>query len=222
MLRKALVIGATGLIGRNLVFELLKSNIYEKVVVLVRKDMVIKHAKLEQVIIDFDLLNEAQQYMDTDDVFCCLGSTKAKTPGHADYRKVDYDYPLNTAKLALAKGAKQFLLVSSMGASMSSNLFYNKTKGEIEDAISKLNYPSFYIFRPALLLGSRNEYRPLESITQSVFKVINPLFLGPLRSYKAIEGTTVARALVKAATQKIPGKTIWLNPQIMDLAASKT
>lgn len=217
MLRKALVIGATGLIGRHLVFELLKSSAYEKVVVLVRKDMVIKHVKLEQIIIDFDLLSDAQKYMDVDDVFCCLGSTSAKTPEHADYKKVDYDYPLNTAKLALAKGAKQFLLVSAMGANISSKIFYIRTKGEIEASISDLNYPSFQIFRPAQLLGSRNEYRPLESITQSVFKVINPLFMGPLRAYKAIEGTTVARALVKAATQNNPGKTIWLNPQIMDL-----
>lgn len=219
MLRKALVIGATGLIGRHLVFELLKSSAYEKVVVLVRKDMVIKHAKLEQIIIDFDLLNDAQKYMDVDDVFCCLGSTNAKTPVNSDYKKVDYDYPLNTAKLALVKGTKQFLLVSAMGADSGSKIFYNRTKGEIEDAISELNYPSFQIFRPALLLGSRNEYRPLESITQSVFKVINPLFLGPLRAYKAIEGTTVARAMVKAAIQNNPGKTIWLNPEIMDMGA---
>ncbi len=218
MLRKALVVGATGLIGRNLVFELLKSNEYDLVVVLTRKDMVIKHSKLEQYIIDFDAINECSQYMRVDDVFCCLGSTQAKTPDLAQYRKVDFEYPLQLAKLALQEGAKQFLLVSAMGADKSSGLFYIRTKGEIEEAIANLNYPSYQIFRPAQLLGPRNEYRPLENLTQGMFKVINPLLIGPLRKIKAIEGRVVAKAMLKAAIQNKPGKTIWLNPAIMDLA----
>ncbi len=139
MLRKALVVGATGLIGRNLVFELLKSNEYELVVVLTRKDMVIKHPKLEQYLIDFDEMDRYTKYMQVDDVFCCLGSTQAKTPDTTQYRKVDFDFPLQLAKLALKEGARQFLLVSAMGADKGSGLFYIKTKGEIEEAIAR-NY----------------------------------------------------------------------------------
>ena len=217
MLKKALVIGASGLIGRNLVFELLKSNLYEKVIVIARKDLIIKHAKLELHLTEFDKLEDFKQFMAADDVFCCLGSTKAKTPDLNSYRKVDYEYPLHIAKLALEKGAKQFLLVTAMGADIKSALFYNKTKGEVEAAISAINYLSLQIFRPALLLGSRNEYRPIERVTQAIFRVLNPLLFGPFRSLKAIDGTVVAKAMLKAANQENKGIRIWLNPEIMDL-----
>ncbi len=222
MSKNALVIGASGLIGRNLVFELLKSPSYKKVVVLSRKDLVIKHDKFDQHLIDFEFLDNYQHLMGVDDVFCCLGSTKAKTPDLNFYRKIDFDYPLQVAKLALGKGAKQFLLISAMGANKQSNLFYNKTKGEVEEAIAQLNYPSFQVFRPALLLGSRNEFRPVETVSQYLFRVLNPFFIGSLRAYKAVHGNVVAKAMLMVANKNFRGKNIWLNNQILDIVEKET
>ncbi len=218
MLKKALVIGASGLVGRNLVFELLKSPSYGKVVVLTRKDLVIKHEKFEQHLIDFEELENYRHLMKIDDVYCCLGSTKAKTPDLGFYRKIDFEYPLQVANMALVKGAKQFLLVSAMGANSNSSLFYNKTKGEVEEAISLLKYPSFHIFRPALLLGSRNEFRPMETLSQYLFRVFNPFFIGSLRSYKAVHGNVLSKAMYLVSSKDIKGKKIWLNHQILDIA----
>jgi uncharacterized protein YbjT (DUF2867 family) len=220
-LKKALVIGATGLIGRNLVFELLKSTHYSKVTVLARRDLVIKHDKLHQILLDFDDLDQYKNEMIVDDVFCCLGSTKAKTPDTILYKKIDFDYPLKVAEIAKINGASQFLLVSSLGASVDSSIFYSKLKGEVEAAIAAIGYTSLSIFRPSLLLGSRNESRPLETITQYFMRVLNPLFIGPLKLYKAIKGSEVAKAMIKTAIIAKPGNEIILNNQILDLANSQ-
>ncbi|MDZ4667647.1 MAG: NAD(P)H-binding protein [bacterium] len=214
--KKALVIGATGLIGRSLVFELLKSPIYSQVTVLARRDLVIKHEKLVQVLLNFDDLENHEESMEVNDVFCCLGSTKAKTPDLTTYKKIDYEYPLQVAEMAKKKGATQFLLISSMGASLNSNIFYSKMKAEVELAIEHVNFESFTILRPSLLLGFRSESRPLETISQYLMRVLNPFFLGPLKLYKAIQGTTVAKAMVSLANKGFKGKRIVLNNQIFD------
>lgn len=215
--RKALVIGATGLIGRNLVFELLKSNHYSSVTVFARRDIVIKHEKLHQILLDFDEIENHKSDMFVDDVFCCLGSTKAKTPDPISYRKIDYDYPLLVAKIAKEQGAKQYVLVSSMGANKESSIFYSRLKGEIEDAIAKLNYASYSIVRPSLLLGTRNESRPLETISQYLMRVLNPLFIGPLKLYKAIDGYVVAKAILVLAKKNAAGRYTYLNNQLFNL-----
>lgn len=199
MSRSALVIGASGLIGRNLVFELLKNNKYAKVTVLVRRDMVIKHEKLNQIMLDFDQLENYANELAVEDVFCCMGSTKAKTPDIESYREVDYEIPLRTAKLAKAQGAKRFILISSLGASLDSSIFYSRLKAELEEAVKTINFKHFFVLRPSLLLGSRMESRPLETVSQYLMRVLNPLFIGPLKKYKAIKGIVVAKAMVNAA-----------------------
>jgi uncharacterized protein YbjT (DUF2867 family) len=216
--RKALVIGATGLIGRSLVFELLKSEAYEEVIVLTRKDLVIKHSKLSQFILDFDCLTDYASQMKVNDVFCCMGSTKARTPDENVYRKIDFEYPLQVARMAKEQGAQQFLLISSMGANTQSTVFYTRLKGEIEAAISSLNYPTYKIFRPSLLLGDRIESRPLETILQYFMRAFSILFIGPAKKYKAIPGNVVAKAMLKAAINSETGKYTYLNDKIFDLA----
>lgn len=220
--KTALVIGATGLIGRSLVFELLKSPFYSKVTVFSRKDMVIKHEKFVQVLIDFDLLENYYKDIVADDIFCCLGSTKSKTPDLTIYRKIDFEYPLQVAKMAKENGSSQFLLISSMGANPSSTIFYSKIKGEIENAIEKVNFNSFIILRPSLLLGSRNESRPFETISQYLMRVLNPLFIGPLKQYKAILGSDVAKSMVVLANQNNLGKKIVPNNKIYEALESET
>lgn len=218
MTRTALVIGATGLVGRALVFELLKCKDYLKVIVLVRTDLVLKHPKLEQHIVDFDKLHEYADFMQTDDVFCCLGTTNAQTPDKTLYRKIDLEYPLTVAKLALQQNAHHFIMVSAMGADKNSSIFYNKLKGEAEEVIMQLDYKSISIVRPALLLGSRKQVRVAEQLAQYIFKVINPLMVGPLKAGKAIKAETVAKAMLKLAQQAKTGKQIYKNNELFDLS----
>jgi uncharacterized protein YbjT (DUF2867 family) len=217
-MKTALVIGATGLIGRSLVFELLKSPHFSKVTVLVRRNIEIKHDKLNQILLDFDELDQYKEAIVADTIFCCLGSTKSKTPDPIFYKQIDFDYPLTVAKIAKENGASHYLLVSSLGASVDSSIFYSKLKGEVEAAISEIGFKAFSIFRPSLLLGSRNESRPLETVTQYLMRVLNPLFIGPLKLYKAIKGTEVAKALLKKAIEAKPGTEIILNNTMLDLA----
>jgi uncharacterized protein YbjT (DUF2867 family) len=218
MTKTALVVGASGLVGRALVFELLKSKDYLKVIVLVRTDLVLKHPKLEQHIIDFDNLQNYSNIINADDVFCCLGTTYSQTPDKALYRKIDLVYPLTVAKIALQNQASHFIMVSAMGADKNSKIFYNRLKGEAEEAILQLNYPSISIVRPALLLGSRKKIRPVEQLAQYIFMVINPLMIGPLKMGKAIKAEIVARAMLKLAKQSKKGKQIYMNNELFDLA----
>jgi uncharacterized protein YbjT (DUF2867 family) len=218
MTKTALVVGASGLVGRALVFELLKSKDYLKIIVLVRTDLVLKHPKLEQHIIDFDNLQNYSNIINADDVFCCLGTTYSQTPDKALYRKIDLVYPLTVAKIALQNQASHFIMVSAMGADKNSKIFYNRLKGEAEEAILQLNYPSISIVRPALLLGSRKKIRPVEQLAQYIFMVINPLMIGPLKMGKAIKAEIVARAMLKLAKQSKKGKQIYMNNELFDLA----
>jgi len=218
--KTALVIGATGLIGRNLVFELLKNVSYSKVIVLVRKDMVIKHEKFNQIMVDFNLLENYQDKIVADHVFCCMGSTSSKTPDKENYRRIDYEIPLKVAQIAYKNGAQSYILVSSMGANVHSSIFYSRLKAELEVAIEKVGFNATIVFRPSLLLGNRTELRPLETITQYLMRVLNPLFIGPLKLYKAIKGETVAKALMNAALSDKKGFNLILNNEIFELAES--
>jgi uncharacterized protein YbjT (DUF2867 family) len=154
--------------------------------------------------------------MKVDVVFCCLGSTKAKTPDPTIYKKIDYEYPLQVAQITKNNGASQFLLISSMGANTDSSIFYSRLKGEVEKAIEKVNFASYIILRPSLLLGSRNESRPIETISQYIMRMLNPLFVGPLKAYKAVYGLDVAKAMLNLANSGNQGRKLVLNNEILD------
>lgn len=219
-MKTALIVGATGLVGKNCLYQLLETKEYSRVIALVRKPLAIKHHQLEQVIVDFDQLQHYKDKMTADDVFCCLGTTIGVAGSQENFRKVDFDYPLQVAEICLKNGAQQFLLVSAMGANAASSIFYNKVKGEIENAIDKLNYSSLQIFQPSLLLGNRKEVRVGELIGKVVMKGLGFLFIGPLKKYKAIEAETVAKAMVKAALQANKGKRVFQSDEIASLGKS--
>ncbi len=218
MMRTALIVGATGLIGKACLYRLLDNAAYTKVIALVRKPLVIKSHKLQQIVLNFDELNLHQHELIADDVYCCLGTTIKVAGSQEKFRKVDFDYPYQLAQLAFENGAKQFLLVSAMGANVASSVFYSRVKGEVEQAISALNYPSFKVFRPSLLLGSRTEFRAGEQIAKVLMKGLRFLFIGPLKKYKAIEGSKVAQEMVSSALLKEEGKIIYENDQLFELA----
>ncbi|GAB3929207.1 oxidoreductase [Larkinella terrae] len=207
--KTALVVGATGLIGNLLTHRLVDSPAYEKVKVLVRHSLGWQHPHLQEIQYDFDHPNGL--LVQADDVFCCLGTTMKKAGSKEAFQKVDYQYPLDVAKRALVNRAKQFLLVSSMGANPSSSFFYNRVKGELERDLTALNYPALLIFRPSLLLGERKEYRLGERIGEGLMKLFNPLI--PAR-YKGVQGTSVANAMLQKAQRGLAGTHIFESDQL--------
>lgn len=208
-LKTALLIGATGLIGDLLTRRLVESPAYERVKVLVRRSMNWQHPRLQEVLIDFDHLNGL--LVQGDDIFCCLGTTIKQAGSQAAFRKVDYQYPLEIARIGLSNGARQFALISSMGADPKSAFFYNRVKGEIERDLTTLAYPTSLIFRPSLLLGDRQEARLGERIGARVMRLFSPFL--PAR-YKPIEAAKVATAMLETAQQGLTGNHVFGSDQL--------
>jgi uncharacterized protein YbjT (DUF2867 family) len=204
-MRTALIAGATGLIGKQLLEALLKDPTYSHIKAVTRKPLGINHQRLENILVDFDKLEEHKDQLTADDVFCCLGTTMKKAGSKEAFRKVDYEYPLALAKILKADNAEQYLLVSALGATKDSSIFYNQVKGEIEEDIEKVGFDSYHIFRPSLLLGPREEQRAGEDAAKVVYKVFG--FLIP-QKYKGIEAVKVAQAMLHFAKQKQKGKHI--------------
>lgn len=213
----ALIAGATGLVGNELLQFLLKGNEYDKVVALVRRPLAIKHPKLMEKIIDFDKLEDYKEIFTVDDVFCCLGTTIKKAKTKEAMWKIDVDYPLAIAKLASAEGSKRFLLVSSMNADPKSPIFYSQMKGKLEEEMKQIPFESTMILRPSLLLGNRQEFRLGERAASAIFKKVPFIFAGPLKKYRAIEGKTVASAMYREAQENKPGITIYSSEQIQKI-----
>lgn len=203
-MKTALLVGATGLIGRQLLELFEKNTYYEKVFVLTRKPLAVS-GKCENMVVNFDLLNEVLSTLKADDVFCCLGTTMKVAGSKEAFRKVDYTYPLLTAQYSKQQGASQYLLVSALGASKNSSVFYNKVKGEVEEAIGALGFTGYHIFRPSLLLGDRKEVRSGEDAAKLFFKLFG--FLVPDK-WKGIEAKKVAQAMLHFAKENKSGKFI--------------
>lgn len=207
--RNALITGATGLVGNCLLQQLLADDQYEKVVIITRKSIDVKHPKLIQKQIDFDSIESLKLDFQVDDVFCALGTT-IKTAGSQDaFYKVDYTYVVNLGKWCAANNVKRFLIVSAMGASAKSGIFYNRVKGEMEAAVSQLNIPQIQVFRPSLLMGNRKEKRGGEKIAQVVMGGLGFLFVGPLLKYKGIHADNVAKAMIKSAKEEVKGFMVY-------------
>jgi uncharacterized protein YbjT (DUF2867 family) len=219
-MKTAIVIGGSGLVGKQLIYQLLNDAHYQKVIALTRKDLVLAHSKLEQLIVDFDQLSDIQHQLLADDVFCCIGTTKAKTPNEANYTRIDHGIPLEIAKYAKANGATQFVLVSAMGANEKSMVFYSRLKAKVETDLAAIGFDALQIIRPALLMGARTEFRLFEKIFQWLFKPLNLLMIGPLKAYKGIAAITVAKAMLNIALQKPLGVHVWTNDQLFGQAAT--
>ncbi len=194
--RVALVYGATGLIGSEVVRLLVASEAYGEVHALVRKNPGIEDDKLRVHLTDFSDLSAAELPSGVTDVFCCLGTTQKKAGSKEAFYTIDFQLAYDLARLAREAGAEQFLMVSSIGAASGSSNYYLKVKGELEEAVRSLSFPCTKVFRPSLLLGERQEQRFAEGLAGSVLPYLSFLFQGPLRKYRPIEGAAVARALV--------------------------
>jgi uncharacterized protein YbjT (DUF2867 family) len=203
-MKTALIAGSTGLIGSQLLKMLLESDRYSKVIALTRNDLP-AHPKLEILKIQFDQLTEWDNKLGADDIFCCLGTTMAKAGSRENFYQVDFFYPLLIAKISHTRGARQYMLVSALGANPESSIYYNRVKGEIEQAIREVPFTTVHIFRPSLLLGPREEKRSTENAAKIFYQIFG--FLIP-RKYKAIQSAKVARAMLAMASREQPGQFV--------------
>lgn len=191
-----MLLGATGLTGGKVLEGLLAKEEVSRVVAVVRHTLPTLHEKLDQREIDFDRMADHGDLFNVDVIVCCLGTTIKKAGSQDLFRKVDMGYPLKAAELGRSQGARAFVLMSAIGASSSSTIFYNRVKGELEDALTGLSYPYLSIYHPSLLLGDRREQRTAEALGIKAMPLVNRLLIGPLDKYRGIEAKTVASAIV--------------------------
>ena len=213
----ATLVGATGLIGRYLLEELLNDPWFNTVRILIRRPLDITHPKLEKKIVDFNDSDSLLVALSNSDVlFCAIGSTMKKVKGDKEaYRKIDFDIPVKLARFCKMSGCEKFFLVSSAGANSKSRNFYQRLKGETDNAVKEFGPKTIHIMRPSLLLGERKEFRFGENIGKAVMTSLS--FLIP-EKYKAIQGKDVAKVMLALAKKKEEGVFIHENREIRNLS----
>lgn len=216
--RTALLFGATGLVGGHCLDLLLHDDAYTSVVAFTRKGLPVSHPKLRSQVIDFERLEEYAGLIVGDDLFCALGTTIKAAGSQEAFRRVDFFYPHRIASIAAASGVSRFLLVSSLGADAGSSIFYNRVKGELEDALRDIPFRGIQIFRPSLLLGDRGEFRMGEQIGAAMSKILGPLLFGSLRKYRPIEARDVAIAMIAVAREGKEGYGMYESDRIREIA----
>lgn len=218
--RTALLVGATGLIGRRCLDRLLTDPTYSRVTVLTRRPTGVSHAKLDEVLVDFERLAEHQDAVRGEDVLCCLGTTIKTAGSQAAFRKIDHDLVVEVARLARGHGARRLALVSSIGASAESSSFYLRTKGETERDVAALGFECFEVMRPSFLVGAREERRPGETVAIALTSAFSGLLVGGARRYRPISGDTVAAAMIVALRRSAPGVHVRTFAELTSLAAA--
>lgn len=199
MNQTAIVFGATGLVGKELIFELLENQRFLKVKAVVRNPLPLSHSKLEQVILkDYSGLESISDQLNADVYFCCIGTTIKNAGSQEAFRKIDFDIPFKIARLAQSLHVSSMVVISSLGATTRTSNFYLRTKGEMEQAVQREFSGNLKFMRPSLLLGHRSEFRLGERIAQFMMKPIGVLMFGPLAKYKAVHSWDVARGMIKA------------------------
>lgn len=216
--RTALIVGATGLVGAALIDILLEQDRYQEVISLVRRPSGKEHPDLREVVTDFDNLTPTDHLLKISHVFCCLGTTIKSAGSKEAFYNVDFNYVVNIARIAKNNGASQFNVISSLGANANSRIFYNRVKGEMQEALVKLDYNTLNIFQPSLLLGDRKETRIGENIGKIIVKLIKPVLVGPLLKYRGIHAQTVARAMFNVANEEDMGVHIYPSDLIAKMA----
>lgn len=218
MTQTAVVFGATGLVGKELVFELLGDSQFLKVITVGRRPLPMSNPKLEQLIVKNydDLLNYTNQLI-ADVYFCCIGTTIKKAGTQEAFKKVDLDIPAKIASLAQALKVPVLVVISSVGANNKSSNFYLRTKGEMEQHILSTYKGNVKFMRPSLLLGHRSEFRLGERIAQIMAKITSFLMIGPLAKYRGIYSWDVARGMIKAM-ELPPDITVIESDEIQRLA----
>ena len=218
-MKTALLFGASGLVGSHVLYQLISNNNYSKIKLFVRSSIDTSDPKIEIIQTDFNNLENHREDIKGDDCFFCIGTTKKNSPDKNEYKRVELEVPKQVAQIAKSNSVNSFVFISSGYADPKSSGDYLKFKGEVEEELKRLNFPNLGIMRPSFLLGDRKEKRIGEKIGIFVFKLLSPLFLGPLKKMKPIHSATVAKAMI-AITQNKVSKTIFESDEIADLSNS--
>ena len=217
-MKTALVFGSSGLVGGHLLNQLIENDNYNKIKIFVRSEPKNHNPKVEIIKTDFNNLENHKEDIKGDDCFFCIGTTKQNSPDKNEYRRVELDIPKKIAQISKSNSVNSFVFVSSGYADPKSSGDYLKFKGEVEEELKRLNFPKLGIMRPSFLLGDRKEKRVGEKIGIFVFKLLSPLFLGPLKKMKPIHSETVAKAMIKIANENLR-KTIFESNEIVEITS---
>ena len=215
-MKTALIFGSSGLIGSELLNVITQNNNYNKIKLFVRSSPNSNDPKVEVIQIDFNNLEKHKDSVVGDDCFFCIGTTRKDTPDKNEYRRVEYNIPVDIAKIAKSNSVKSFVYVSSIGANPNSSGSYLKNKGQVEEELNKLNFPKLAVIRPSILLGNRKTFRLGERIGIFVMKSLSIFFLGNLKKWKPIQAQYVAKAM-EAIAQNNYQKTIFESGQLEEI-----
>ena len=215
-MKTALVFGSSGLVGSHVLSQLISNNNYSKIKLFVRSSIDISDPKIEIIQTDFNNLENHREDIKGDDCFFCIGTTKRNSPDKNEYQRIELNIPKQVAQIAKSNNIKSYFFISSGYANSKSSGDYLKYKGLVEEEILNLGFSKTGILRPSFILGNRKEFRLGEKIGIIIFKLLNPLFVGPLRKMRSIHSETIAIAMIKLANENIDQK-IFESDQISDL-----
>ena len=196
-MKTALLFGASGLVGGHLLNELIQNDNYSKIKLFVRSDHGSNDSKTEIIKTDFNNLENHKEDIKGDDCFFCIGTTKQNSPDKNEYKRVELDVPKKIAQIAKSNLVNSFVFISSGYADPNSSGDYLKFKGLVEEELKRLSFSKLGIMRPSFLMGDRKEKRVGEKVGIFIFKLLSPLFLGPLKKMKPIHSKKVAKAMIK-------------------------
>ena len=216
-MKTALLFGSSGLIGGHLLNNLIQNNDYNKIKIFVRSEPEIKDPKIEIIKVDFNNLKKHIEDIKGDDCFFCIGTTKYNSPDKNEYKRIERDMPVEIARIAKSNSVNSFIYVSSGFADPKNSGTYLKYKGEVEEELKKLNFVKLGIMRPSFLMGNRKEKRFGEKIGIFLFRLLSPLFLGPLKKMKPIQSEKVAKAMIKVSKGEFQ-QTIFESNEIIEVA----
>jgi uncharacterized protein YbjT (DUF2867 family) len=190
------------------------------VTVLARRELPLAHKKLEQRVVSFDRLAQIADFPRVHDVFCCLGTTMKQAGSPDAFRKVDFTYVVELARVAVRHRASQFLVVTAVGADPRSRILYSRVKGEAEEAVRRLQFEGIQIFRPSLLVGARAQSRPAERVAGLLSLLVAWAFVGPLARYRPLKAEAVGRAMVRVAREAPRGPHVYESDAIRRQASA--
>lgn len=220
MKKKAIILGASGLVGGILLEKLLRDHAFDYILSISRTSLKKKDDKLHELVLDLKEVDFSRVRTDIDVVFCCVGTTAKKTPDQELYKTIDFGIPANFAAFAKENSIPMFQVISALGADKDSKIFYNRTKGEMEEAVLNQHIPYTYILQPSLIEGPRKEFRLGEKISIALFSLFSWAFVGKLKPYSKIKAETIAQTMLRLAINPITTDNRISSQKIKELAAS--
>ena len=217
-MKTALLFGSSGLIGSNLLDNLINNNNYNKIKIFVRKLPSINNSKVEVIKTDFLDLDTLKEKLTGDDCFFCIGTTHKDTPDKNEYRRLEYDLPVQLAKIAKFNSISNFIYVSSIGANSKASSTYLKNKGQAEEELKKIGFSNLSIIQPSFLVGNRKAFRISEALGIPVMKFLSLFFLGGFKKYTPINVEIVVKAMIKIASENYNEQT-YLSDRLQELGS---